>query len=869
MRIFINDLEFDLPKKFKIARTKQVNEIGRLNNRQANYTQNIKFPKTKRNIRNMKHLGSIGNTSDIPYILNGVRLYNDAGEAEVFDGIAIPKPTTNVFNFSIYDGFISFAKTVENRVLTDIGLQELNHLKNFDSIKGTWNNSLNYKYIVADYNGRSVVDNKLNIDYLIPSASIKFLWDKIHEFAGYTYEGTVFDEEAFEKLWLTYPKTIGDGTQQTEDVWDFDWDGEVTYLNTNPNDLTILRSSSLLASVATGQVDNAFAIGSSTPVGGIGGLSTLYNEFVELLQTNLYKFRVSGTIFKSGGGGDGSGGTIEFLKGIVGSGVAFDNVAVGDFEYGVPFDFTHYSNVEAGQSIRIQGSILSLRDTVGDVDINWDVVTGNNVDFEEAFLDFDIKDFVNEILWRHSLTPFKDKYTKHIKYLTHREWIQEQEVEDWSSDKGKYVGKTSEGYTFGKYAQRNYLKYKYNDDNQNHSDGYLSVLNKNLKAETTVIASKLFSPEANKNTLIGEFYNVYKFWDKEPKDDGTTDYKELENRFYILRAEEVATAINLTSETSQSDDSNPNYPRENFDRLSFGAIIQDYYEPIYSILNNSKLLKSNVFLNDKDISELDFKKLKFIKEEGGLFLLNKVSNYTKRGATKCEFIRVDRTAEPSVPPIEASIAIGSCTIVTPSEFNFTYIFASNYQFIGYAPVDGVTYLIELLDGVGGNPTGTEYTGNIDENQTTLNHTFQTAPASGWYRISIIDPNENIVSNYCQTFLQDANTPNPEITIALQSSFVNGDPPPVIGQPYLGRINYQFIDFTPTTATMRIQRYIGGTIGNFGGGTPAGVEVVYNDLNLTQDTVHVRNNCSFPEGYGIYRIRIETDTISFQSWYLTF
>ena len=114
MRLFINDIEIDLPECFKFARTFQVNDIGSIADRQTNYSQKIKLPKTKTNQLAFNSLGVVGDTSRIPYQLNTVKLYNDNGECEIFDGFAKVFSTTDVYEIGIYDGYISFTKAIEN-----------------------------------------------------------------------------------------------------------------------------------------------------------------------------------------------------------------------------------------------------------------------------------------------------------------------------------------------------------------------------------------------------------------------------------------------------------------------------------------------------------------------------------------------------------------------------------------------------------------------------------------------------------------------------------------------------------------------------------------------------------------------------------
>src|SRR5690606_20907044 len=107
------------------------------------------------------------------------------------------------------EGAKDFYKFIENKTLTEIGINDLNHLKNLTNVIDTFtNNALPYKYIVADYNGLTVSNGKLNIDYLVPSARKSYVFDRIHQFAGFTYSGSTFLTEAFLNWFVTYPKPV-------------------------------------------------------------------------------------------------------------------------------------------------------------------------------------------------------------------------------------------------------------------------------------------------------------------------------------------------------------------------------------------------------------------------------------------------------------------------------------------------------------------------------------------------------------------------------------------------------------------------------------------------------------------------------------
>src|SRR5690606_9789371 len=60
-------------------------------------------------------------------------------------------------------------------------------------------------YLIADYGGDFLTtDDKVNIEYLMPSVNARWLWDKIHDKAGFTYTGTFMDD--LDDKWISYPK---------------------------------------------------------------------------------------------------------------------------------------------------------------------------------------------------------------------------------------------------------------------------------------------------------------------------------------------------------------------------------------------------------------------------------------------------------------------------------------------------------------------------------------------------------------------------------------------------------------------------------------------------------------------------------------
>lgn len=866
-RLFINNKEVELPKNFKFARTKQVNTIGRLDNRQASFTQTIKLPRTKKNTEIFGYLGTLGNTSKVPYQLATARYVNESGVDEIFNGTAIIRNTNDSFNLSIYDGYISFTKAIENRVLTDVDLSELNHLKNLDSVTGSWTNDLNYKYLVADYNGNSVVDDKLNIDFLIPSVNVKFLWDKVHEFAGFTYQGSVFNSDFFKNLWITYPKTIGEGTQQTISLLTNTWDGELSYFVIGQPIGTVPKvSTSFSARRGTGNtpnsIDNAYLRGHSLEIQNLISTGRRYidNFYLEVKQNALFKFTISGVINRANAFLTGGGVSLNLYDPPIDLPIPDETRSIGDFTYGQNFSFTFYSNIEAGRQFEVAALYNGLTNiselAVGNVTLEIEAVTGNTVDFEEAFINFKIKDFVNEVLWRFSLTPFKDKYDNNIRYLTTGEWLQSTQRVDWSASQNKYIEQVNETYVLAGYAQRNFMRYKYNDDNFTHNDGFLVIDNRNIKDETDIIRSRLFSPEPETSNLLGIEYNIYPFWEKQPQEDGEIKYKDLENRFYIIQSQRIDASLPLTTDISKQDRTVTAYDRELFTELPFFRLIERFYRPIYSILNNARILTANIYLTDVDIANLDFTKLYYIREQGSYFILNKIPNYIRKGEYKVELVEVDvQVTNPDVgDPGGATPSIRLTSEANPPLIGgqSNWSIDSTVQFVSYTPTDDVIITAKQIDPITGNPTGIEMTADIDENIGV--HRFDlpnplTLQTCGRWEMQATDNARGFNSNVVTVNVPcPASVGDPEIIIEVESRSL--EPAPINRDVF-----YTFKNFTPTSATMTIQQI------NLVTKLPTGPITTITNLDLNRDIRNVLDDVEFIGGAAFYRIIVTTNQVT--------
>lgn len=864
MRLIINGYEIELYESERLKQTKQANDIGDLNSRQSNFTNKIKVPGTPNNVRAFNFLSIPGNQSDVPYQKNETYLWGDDEELLIYKGWAVPKKHSGTdYEVYIYDGIIDFFKAIENRTLTDIGIAGLNHLKNLDTVIETWTDDTKpYRYNVADYNGKMTYDIfNLNIDYLIPSAQVKYLWDKLFEFIGWTYEGIAFDDEDFTNLWMSYPKSIGDETQQTLDVHVWNFNGAPSYYADS------FFGMYLYSNVLThNPVGNNTYIKSSEQI----TKQPPDGQIITIKEDGLYKFILSGNILMAPG--STYLGNFDIILQTLVDGEPVFNRIVENIEQGEMMNKVFYINLVAGQSfilypaaagLAYPTTIIGIQRVVGNLSIDFDVVTGNNVDFEEAFIGMSVTDFVREVMVRMSLTPFPDAFNKKIRFLKHAEIVNSENPEDWSD---KFKSRIGEEYIYGSYGQKNQFAYKYNDKEGDHKDGYLYIANVNLPAERKSHQSAFYAPEKSKTSVLGHLVNVYKFWEKEVKDDGTLKYKELNGRFYLMKSKVKTAALTVGSEQFQQDINVTEFPVEDYSGLNYNEVITKYYPTIYAILNRTKIQDHLINLTATDIENIDFSTPKFIEEEGAYFILNKVKSFESGKLSVCEMIRLEKSESRSnVIQPEPEISLTSGTNAPNGFTSFNWSISNNYQFLNYVPVDGCTIKAIQLDASpyeSGVPTGIEI--NSEINEESGNFTIDlpivlTENDCGWWRLQITDPNKGLVSNEQIVYVPCPETgggdPNIYITISQDPNDMT------TGSPIIRNVSYLFERFTPTSGVFTCQAH------NYITGVPQGAKSTFVLADFSPGTHFF--DIEFNQGIGYYKIELITNEISETSYTFVF
>lgn len=674
--IFDNNI-LEIPKE-SIKYNLQFNDISDLETRQCNYTDGFSLPKSSHNTHFFKELGLVGDISDIPYQKVNVDLLEN-GVHLIRNGWMEVQETANEYKINIREGIIDLFKAIENKTFgDDVDLSEINHNRDVTSVINSFTNE-NYRYIVNDYNGKTHINpgNKINIDYLVPSVRIKYLWNKIFSTFGFNFLGDFFDSSDFDELWLTYPKATISPSEVVGDIYaDFTTSSESIFAS------HVISFQSVIVTNGTSTGNNSYIVSEpgnykiESQLFGVQrmGVIALYQEtgyevLINGVQAGVYFYGILSNNFVFLNAGDIV--TVRLLP-------------IGTFN---DFKFSHENKTSFFKVSKINSEIS----------------------FTEELKQLKITDFMKEVLNWFSLTIFMDLEGNYI-FKTFDERLQSGVI-DWSE---KYKDRTSETYVPKNYAQRNYFKHNYNEEGENFNNGFFNISNKNLTDSKDITKSIIYSPEKDLKQFIlnatqRENILVTPLWKKEVDENTGSQlvkYKDLSARFYLLRSQYVnATSTFISETTSLEQTLTTNIPIARFNTTNYKGFIPRYYNNIKILLDDFRLHKIKLNLNEIDINNIDYDKIYYFEQEQNYYLLNKLS-YQSGRLSNAEFYRIKYTL--STPSNCGEITLNSVLEINTEIRSIKY----NYNLNGYVflnitfqySIDGINWLgadeISLPDNTG-------------------------------------------------------------------------------------------------------------------------------------------------------------------------
>lgn len=604
----------------KITFVKQVGDIGDITSINASYSWQFKFPKTPTNTIALEGLGFTGDRSRFPYTKNRCTII-DNGVAIATNCLLIVKETADEYKAYVQEGVVEFFQAVSSDKISEvIDLTDLSHTSDVSTIIASFTANLPYKYIIASYNGPPLANvsgyTNLNPLGLVPSVNLKYLWDKIFEYYGWTYEGS-FD---LSDKWMTYP--TAKSYEDANNIQVLEVNAQpYTYSTLNDQDQHRIRWN--IIGIVTPYIsyltptDQRHTIVFGEP----GNYRIKFNikgYFRRYFPYITYPFE---TILRING--------VDYPLAVNSS---------DDDDY-TTWDFIAYTNTIV-QLIAVNpthhgGQIVVFPDSHCTIE----TLGVQQIDFSEALIKYKVKDFFKEVMTRFSLTAFVDTINKHIKFMSLEERLDADFI-NWSD---KYVRRKSESYIYENYAQNNYMKHKYNEEEADYFDGILQVDNKNLPIEKELYKSNIYAPLEELVVYDkggGNTYQVnnFKMFDIDVKEDPETgdllaDYKALKDRFYIIQDVIANWTIYILGTPVTS------FPLAITTGNTYNEIVINKYGRITELLKDARLHSFELHLSKWDVATLNLQKKYYFKQEAGYYLLNKLIYKTDQLCTG-EFVRI-------------------------------------------------------------------------------------------------------------------------------------------------------------------------------------------------------------------------------------
>jgi len=570
-RLYLNGALMDLPKR-AVSRTLQINDFREIKDRQANYSNNVKLPKTSNNIKVLSNLGFNGSTSRLPYekisvkyVLNGIEL--------ISNGKAVIRNTTDFYNLVIYDGNIDMISLLGFETLEDLDFSNYNHDLSFTTFLDFQSNTYDDGFI---YPLRGEVQS--TVSNTIPCFYVGKLFEEIFTQKGWTITGDIFSDSNY-KSRVT---TMDIGFEQ-----DIVFREIPKYVN---------------------QTNNTYTGSSVTPV-------TITLDTINIDETGSYELEILGDFDIRFG---------SFILNIVKNGTKIIELANASVRTIINDEY--FLLFENGDTVTLE--LVLVGEPYQIIVSNSTVAKLNNsyyvIKFEDIIGNTKQIDFVKDVMQRFNLSFRRVRNKNEIEFITSEALLSNTiDAVDWSN---VFSRKIKESYS-SKYAKDNMFKYLYDETEEDYADGNLIINDFNLKPITTLITSIFKASKILKNAYF------YEYWDEDnkPKQDGLRLFKvNTENKEIPLRLYPGTEYSNLTT----------NFKFLDFSELDFDQEIVDNYSVFSSMLNDFKIIIVEINLDVIDIYNMNFFKLRYIKQLGRYFYVNKISNFKPNKPTKVELIQI-------------------------------------------------------------------------------------------------------------------------------------------------------------------------------------------------------------------------------------
>lgn len=667
--IFIDGRPLDLSTDTQIVQTFQANNLERPEQIQAHYSNQFEVPATQPNRDALEYADQVNSQTGKPYRKLDARIIAQGVETVPYGIGSLEESQNGKFALQIFSGNKNFFEVLADKSIRDLPLSEFDHdytLQNVINSRGHYV-AQGYVYDII-HRGKDGQESAVRWNDLYPSTFVRVIWDKIFTQAGFAYQWERDDEGLFDKLLLptVAPPKLEEQYRKAREIF------------VGRNGPEIGRSNH--GSFASQGEKDAWIIAYD--------LDSQQKKYKDGKLVAVYEF-------KQGDAGRWNFDTytsdgyyyVDVLASIAVKGFAIvsqvrvelqlmrngEQIAKVDktFENGIfvaakPVnDFLVMDEqkvlLKPGDTLQMRASVHKPKDASSfdvrisipegqglDIRVRPEFPVGGRVRLNNWLPDISQKEFVKSVIHLYGLMMQTDSYTSTIRINYFSDLLKRTE-DGWVDWSGKLTLEPAPvtRYTFGSYAQRNFIRYQGDDKDQESqwADGELTVDNQKLEKEKDLITLPFAATRTQGGVPFIEMFKGKQV--QESQKDGSiklvTQYDEVAAVPRLLIRDDLQIGYTYLDEYDQVI----NMPDEGRPISRFmpelhlkNSIIPRYYNAYQGILDNTRFIKVYLLLTPADIAELDFARPVWLDHFGECFYLNQVSQWRAGVPCECELVRL-------------------------------------------------------------------------------------------------------------------------------------------------------------------------------------------------------------------------------------
>lgn len=611
VEIVINETGERIDNIGEITYVYQMADLSNITKSVSSRSWSFKIPKTPNNIKTFEFIGISGAVSSIQYQKVVVSIYDNGNLIENNAILTIDGVSTNDYSCNIKSGVFDLMDAIGDLSIGDLDLQELNHDNSPTNIIASWNNDLAYKYIIVDY-GAGFSFDKVNEEihleskFLLPSARVSYLFDKIAQQIGWTFnlweDGVFSSYPAIFFDFINFPFREDNATHVTVAKGDTDsfykGKGKVETILI-PSSVSAINGSYLtfdnITRVFTSVVQQAISITLPTITADKGG------------GNYIYYISVNGVIVKT-------------IRGDYNDSLFVENIIL---------------NIGDGlKIILLSGVNMSGNVSFSEMEILRQDIKAYN--YRTSFSDLKVKDLLKEVLIRYGLVMRPKTLSKKVDFVKITDRLTAP-IQDWSNF---LVEVESTSFRFGTYGQNNVLKHKYVEDLLTYNDGNISVNDNTLQVSTTLHDSKfytsIFTVSLFGGTLFENGYFLFQNWEAKPKDSGgvtEVEWQPINGRISYLRDFLGITSLYL--------DDTKVFNITIGGEVNYKEVVSKYYQDYLKILNSAEIINVKVSIPPHILRTFDMSGRFYFSQLGGEYLMNRLTYKSGELLSDAEFIKIN------------------------------------------------------------------------------------------------------------------------------------------------------------------------------------------------------------------------------------